>query len=45
MTALDDDKTDPPEPAPTLTDLFAPGQVFASNNPACSCRTKSDRPV
>lgn len=38
----DDDKTDPPEPAPTLTDLFAPGQVFSSNNPACSCHRDPD---
>lgn len=38
----DDDKTDPPEPAPTLTDLFAPGQVFAANNPACSCHRDPD---
>ncbi|PCC70050.1 hypothetical protein SAMN02745121_07821 [Nannocystis exedens] len=38
----DDDKTDPPEPAPTLTDLFAPGQVFSANNPACSCHRDPD---
>ncbi|MFY0538296.1 hypothetical protein [Nannocystis pusilla] len=38
----DDDKTDPPAPAPTLTDLFAPGQVFSSNNPACSCHRDPD---
>ncbi|MCY1056148.1 hypothetical protein [Nannocystis sp. SCPEA4] len=38
----DDDKADPPEPAPTLTDLFAPGQVFAANNPACSCHRDPD---
>lgn len=38
----DDGKTDPPEPAPTLTDLFAPGQVFSSNNPACSCHRDPD---
>ncbi len=25
------------EPPPTLTDLFAPGAIFASDNPACSC--------
>lgn len=31
------DKTHEPEPAPTLTDLFAPGRVFAADNPACSC--------
>jgi len=31
------DKTEAPEPAPTLTDLFAPGRVFAADNPACSC--------
>lgn len=33
--------TDPPdgapEPAPTLTDLFSPGQVFALDNPSCGC--------
>jgi len=38
----DDGKTDPPEPAPTLTDLFAPGQVFSANNPACSCHRDPD---
>ncbi|MDC0721923.1 hypothetical protein [Nannocystis bainbridge] len=38
----DDGKTDPPEPAPTLTQLFAPGQVFAANNPACSCHRDPD---
>lgn len=29
-------------PAPTLDDLFAPGQVFAADNPACSCHRNSD---
>ncbi len=28
-------------PAPTLADLFAPGQVFATGNPACSCHRGS----
>jgi hypothetical protein len=27
-------------PAPTLTDLFAPGQVFNTENPACDCHRK-----
>lgn len=26
-----------PAPAPTLTDLFAPGQVFSVDNPICGC--------
>jgi len=29
-------------PAPTLGDLFAPGQVFAPDNPACSCHRSAD---
>jgi hypothetical protein len=29
-------------PAPTLRDLFAPGQVFAMDNPACSCHREGD---
>ena len=29
-------------PAPTLTDLFAPGQVFNDRNPACSCHREAD---
>ena len=33
----DDDKTVPLPPPPSLTDLFAPGQVFGADNPACSC--------
>lgn len=33
----EDDKGDAPDPAPTLTDLFAPGQVFAVDNPTCGC--------
>lgn len=32
---------DPP-PAPTLADLFAPGQVFNDRNPACSCHREED---
>lgn len=36
------DKGDTPEPAPTLTDLFAPGAVFAADNPACSCHRDPD---
>lgn len=31
------DEPDEPEPAPTLTDLFAPGQPFSLSNPACGC--------
>lgn len=38
----DDDKSDLPEPVPTLTDLFAPGAVFAADNPACSCHRDPD---
>lgn len=38
----DGDKADPPEPVPTLTDLFAPGAVFAADNPACSCHRDPD---
>ena len=29
-------------PAPTLTDLFAPGAVFATGNPACGCHRAGD---
>ena len=29
--------------APTLHDLFAPGQVFAVDNPACSCHREGDQ--
>ncbi|MBA3548798.1 MAG: hypothetical protein H0T76_20135 [Nannocystis sp.] len=44
-TDTDTDGTDPDTdtdggaepPAPALGDLFAPGQVFAADNPACSC--------
>lgn len=32
---------DIPEPAPTLTDLFKPGNVFALDNPACSCHRQA----
>lgn len=42
VTEPDDDKTNPPPPAPTLTDLFAPGAVFAADNPACSCHRDPD---
>lgn len=38
----DDDKGEPAEPAPTLTDLFAPGGVFAADNPSCSCHREAD---
>lgn len=31
------------EPAPTLRDLFAAGQVFAPDNPACSCHREGDQ--
>ena len=30
------------EPPPTLRDLFAPGEVFAPDNPACSCHREGD---
>lgn len=39
-TAGDTDTGGEP-PAPTLGDLFAPGQVFAPDNPACSCHRNS----
>jgi hypothetical protein len=33
-----DDEPPPPDPPPpTLEDLFAPGQVFAADHPACDC--------
>ncbi len=31
----------PADPAPNLRDLFAPGQVFAVDNPACSCHREA----
>jgi len=37
-----DDEPDDLLPAPTLTDLFAPGQVFNERNPACSCHREAD---
>lgn len=37
----EDDKGETPEPAPTLTDLFTPGEVFAVDNPACSCHREA----
>ena len=38
-----DTDTDGPEPTPpTLRDLFAAGQVFATDNPACSCHRDGD---
>lgn len=38
-TDTDTDTGEDPDdlPAPTLTDLFAPGQVFNLDNPACDC--------
>ena len=37
-----DDDTGGGEPAgPTLRDLFEPGQVFARDNPACSCHREA----
>lgn len=38
----DSDGTDGEPPPPTLRDLFAPGQVFAPDNPACSCHREGD---
>ena len=37
-----DSEGEPPAPAPTLRDLFAPGEVFAPDNPACSCHREGD---
>jgi len=38
-----DTDTDGPEPTPpTLRDLFAAGQVFATDNPACRCHRDGD---
>ncbi len=39
--ADDDDKGETPEPAPTLTDLFTSGAVFAADNPSCSCHREA----
>lgn len=36
------DQPDVPEPTPTLTDLFSPGEVFALDNPACGCHRDPD---
>jgi hypothetical protein len=36
-TDTDGDEDPPDVPAPTLAELFAPGQVFDPDNPACSC--------
>lgn len=37
----DTDGEDDPS-APTLTDLFAPGRVFAADNPTCDCHRAGD---
>ena len=41
-TDTGDSEPDDLLPAPTLTDLFAPGQVFNERNPACSCHREAD---
>lgn len=39
----DTDTTGGEPGAPTLRDLFAPGEVFALDNPACSCHREGDQ--